>query len=78
MLELVERATSASVFRSSGSNVGRDFAGRLTHALLAHVRDAEIEIGEGPTPSMVLSRRAAGPDVRTDRGPVWIAAPPDR
>ena len=32
MLELVERATSASVFRSSGSNVRRDFAGRLTHA----------------------------------------------
>src|ERR1700730_18200199 len=32
MLELVERATSASVFRTSGSNVRRDFAGRLTHA----------------------------------------------
>ena len=32
MLELVERATSASVFRSSGSNVRRDFAGRPTHA----------------------------------------------
>jgi hypothetical protein len=32
MLELVERARSASVFRSSGSNVRRVFAGRLTHA----------------------------------------------
>src|ERR1700680_1504846 len=32
MLELVERAPSAWLFRSSGSNVRRDFAGRLTHA----------------------------------------------
>jgi hypothetical protein len=32
MFELVERATSGSVFRSGGNNVRRDFAGRLTHA----------------------------------------------
>jgi len=66
----------AAVRSMTTLRVSRDM--RDLAQMLAHVHDAEIEIGEGPTPSMVLSRRAAGPDVRTDRGTAWIAARPDR
>jgi hypothetical protein len=59
MLESVERATSASVFRSSGSNVRRDFAGRLTHARF-RVRMIDVTGAMSGMQWHWLSRGAAG------------------